>query len=156
MLIIVVTDHCEFLFPECSSNCFGLHMCTSSFAGSCCNFLAPSGDCRRSCPENSNSTDDFDCDCLPGFSGGDCSTDIDECSSNPCLNNGNCTDGINSFSCECGEGYTGVNCSVSMEQCDILCQNGGTCILDEGIPTCQCTRGFTGNLCQGIPSLSSP
>ncbi|XP_041474454.1 neurogenic locus Notch protein-like [Lytechinus variegatus] len=38
--------------------------------------------------------------------------DIDECSSNPCIN-GVCTDGLGSFTCTCDEGWIG-------EQCDIL------------------------------------
>ena len=139
-------------FPECSSDCFGLRMCTSSFASSCCNFLAPSGACESSCPSNSNSTDSFECECLPGFTGGDCSTDIDECSPNPCLNSGNCTDDINGFSCECDLGYTGMTCSEPIGDCgnDSNCENGGMCMRNtSGFFACQCPNGFSGSLCQG-------
>ena len=38
------------------------------------------------------------------------STDINDCSPNPCLNEGNCTDGVNSHNCSCVEGYNGTNC----------------------------------------------
>lgn len=41
------------------------------------------------------------------------SKDINECASNPCLNNGVCSDGINSFTCECRNGWTGPTCQYS-------------------------------------------
>ena len=37
-------------------------------------------------------------------------TDIDECGSNPCLNNGKCKDLIDKYTCECVGGYTGDRC----------------------------------------------
>ena len=37
-------------------------------------------------------------------------TDINECLSNPCLNDGKCENKINSYSCECVNGYTGNRC----------------------------------------------
>ena len=39
--------------------------------------------------------------------------DTDDCSSNPCMNGGTCTDGTNSYSCACAAGYEGVNCVKS-------------------------------------------
>ena len=40
-------------------------------------------------------------------------TDIDECSSNPCENDGTCTDGVNMYTCSCVAGYNGDNCEIS-------------------------------------------
>ena len=40
-------------------------------------------------------------------------SDINECSSNPCLNGGACVDQVNGYVCNCLAGYTGV-----------ICQNG--------------------------------
>ena len=38
-------------------------------------------------------------------------SDIDNCSPNPCQNNGICTDGVNSYTCDCsGTGFTGDIC----------------------------------------------
>ena len=42
-------------------------------------------------------------------------TDLDECELDPCLNDGSCIDGVNSFECACAEGFEGN-----------LCQNGKT------------------------------
>ena len=38
--------------------------------------------------------------------------DIDDCSSDPCLNGGACRDGVNSYTCTCALGYTGITCSM--------------------------------------------
>ena len=38
--------------------------------------------------------------------------DINECASNPCLNNGTCVDKINSFNCTCPEGWLGKRCAT--------------------------------------------
>ena len=36
--------------------------------------------------------------------------DVNECSSNPCLNGGTCTDTRNGFTCTCGAFVTGMRC----------------------------------------------
>ena len=38
------------------------------------------------------------------------STDIDDCSPNPCQNRGTCIDEVNSHSCSCVKGFGGTNC----------------------------------------------
>ena len=40
--------------------------------------------------------------------------DMDECSSNPCRNDGTCSDGINRFTCACASGYYGYRCGAGM------------------------------------------
>ena len=40
-------------------------------------------------------------------------SDIDNCQPTPCLNNGVCVDGLNSYSCDCTHGFVGENCSKS-------------------------------------------
>jgi Notch-like protein len=41
------------------------------------------------------------------------STDIDECSTSPCVN-GNCMDEINGYICTCNPGYEGPDCEIGM------------------------------------------
>ena len=38
--------------------------------------------------------------------------DIDECSSNPCMNGATCTDAVNSYTCACVTFYTGSHCET--------------------------------------------
>ena len=37
-------------------------------------------------------------------------TDIDECASQPCENNGTCSDDVNMFKCRCPQNFTGMMC----------------------------------------------
>ena len=54
----------------------------------------------------------YSCSCMDGYTGMNCQTDIDECSSNPCQNGGTCED-----SCSCTDGYTGMNCPIGIDEC---------------------------------------
>ena len=40
-------------------------------------------------------------------------SDVDECASNPCQNNGTCNDAINQFQCSCLAGFTDDMCQTS-------------------------------------------
>lgn len=41
-------------------------------------------------------------------------TDINECESSPCQNDGTCNDQINGYSCTCSDGYNGLLCENGM------------------------------------------
>ena len=59
----------------------------------------------------------FTCDCHPGYTGSFCESDIEECASDPCMNQATCVEnshneGVNhqvaaGYSCLCAPGYTG-------------------------------------------------
>ena len=38
--------------------------------------------------------------------------DINECSSNPCQNGGECMDAVNMYTCNCADGYEGTHCET--------------------------------------------
>ena len=47
-------------------------------------------------------------------------SDIDECSSNPCVNDGTCTDGVNGYVCDCPDEYTGDTCQGNESHLSLL------------------------------------
>lgn len=47
-------------------------------------------------------------------------SDIDDCESQPCQNNGTCTNMINDYLCHCTVGFNGRNCSNSKSGYDFL------------------------------------
>ena len=44
-------------------------------------------------------------------------SDVDECASMPCQNNGTCVDDINRFTCDCISGFMGRFCETSKTFC---------------------------------------
>ena len=41
---------------------------------------------------------------MAGFTGDTCSVNIDDCESEPCLNDGTCEDAVNGYVCHCHRG----------------------------------------------------
>lgn len=46
-------------------------------------------------------TDDYKCDCMPGWTGRNCEIDVNECAESPCKNGGICINGLNNYTCRC-------------------------------------------------------
>ncbi|KAK3607491.1 hypothetical protein CHS0354_010303 [Potamilus streckersoni] len=92
----------------------------------------------------------YRCTCAPGYTDKRCSTDINECLSNPCQYNGSCKDLVNGYNCTCIPGITGVHCETNIDECaSNPCQNGGSCTDHINGYTCNCTdTGFKGDNCQ--------
>uniref|UniRef100_A0A8C6QHG6 Neurogenic locus notch homolog protein 3 n=1 Tax=Nannospalax galili TaxID=1026970 RepID=A0A8C6QHG6_NANGA len=91
------------------------------------------------------------CTCPPGFTGGACDQDVDECSigANPCEHLGRCVNTQGSFLCQCGRGYAGPRCETDVNEClSGPCRNQATCLDRIGQFTCICMAGFTGTYCE--------
>ena len=74
---------------------------------------------------------------------------VDDCSPNPCLNGGTCTDGVNNYTCTCPAGFTGTNCEMC--SATVVCDDGDACTDDLCDPAGDCTTAPTdcddGNAC---------
>jgi len=93
----------------------------------------------------------YTCDCIDGYTGDDCETNIDDCAGNPCEHDGVCLDRVASYECDCsGTGYTGDTCETLIENCaQSPCENGGVCTDVGASRTCDCTgTGAQGESCE--------
>nr|XP_032833601.1 venom prothrombin activator porpharin-D-like [Petromyzon marinus] len=82
-------------------------------------------------------------------------SDGDQCSSNPCKNNGVCKDGINEYTCYCLSGYDGNTCEISKLGCTF--RNGGCQHFCQGSDeqfSCSCAKDYKlhadGKSCQPV------
>ncbi|XP_021564784.1 protein crumbs homolog 2 [Carlito syrichta] len=90
----------------------------------------------------------FLCRCPPGFAGDDCSVDMDECASRPCLNRGRCQDLPSGFQCHCPDGYAGLTCQEDVDEClSDPCLHGGTCNDTVAGYICRCPEAWGGPDC---------
>lgn len=104
----------------------------------------------------------YTCNCMPGYTGNNCETNIDDCVVNPCRNGGSCIDLVNGYKCVCKIPFTGRTCDYKMDPCHPnRCHNGAKCTPSPNYQdfSCNCPIGYTGRLCdQDINecALSSP
>ncbi|XP_071946555.1 IgGFc-binding protein-like isoform X2 [Antedon mediterranea] len=105
--------------------------------------------CDSNADCGANSDGEYGCHCRAGYSGdGVTCTDIDECSSNPCIN-GVCINLNNFYTCNCDVGWrdAAYNCDVYNGCVSNPCQNGGTCTILDSEYNCTCALGYTGTEC---------
>ncbi|PIK42630.1 hypothetical protein BSL78_20510 [Apostichopus japonicus] len=97
----------------------------------------------------------YDCLCLAGYEGKNCSVDKDDCAEGNCTNGSTCMDGIDMYTCECPESFIGDFCEfMVMTNCSQdVCENNATCVSknnpspgEDGF-TCECPTGYTGARC---------
>ena len=55
-----------------------------------------------------NTVGSYSCICVNGWSGPDCSENIDDCAGAACFNGATCHDRVGSFYCQCAPGKTGM------------------------------------------------
>ncbi|ESN95349.1 hypothetical protein HELRODRAFT_86753, partial [Helobdella robusta] len=70
------------------------------------------------------------------------------CKSDPCKNNGSCTNTGDDYECSCQAGYIGKTCSAIDYCVSNLCKNGASCRSLSGSFECKCLRNFYGRLCE--------
>ena len=91
----------------------------------------------------------YRCYCDAGFTGNNCTVNIDDCASNPCQNTATCVDGINAYTCDCVAGFNGTHCETDIDDCTANFCHTGTCIDHVNGYSCNCTdTGFTGLNCE--------
>ena len=63
------------------------------------------------CASTSTSCDEVSgtCTCQSGYTGSDCSVDINECTTATCTANSNCVNTAGSYMCRCEDGYASAN-----------------------------------------------
>ncbi|KAK3598970.1 hypothetical protein CHS0354_024642 [Potamilus streckersoni] len=92
------------------------HWCPAHYQTICvpiCEALGPGvSRCQNGGTCNNINSTYFSCDCVPGYTGSDCSTDINECESDPCQHAGVCKDLINDYNCTCPNRYDGKDCEI--------------------------------------------
>ncbi|KAF5299346.1 hypothetical protein FQA39_LY02519 [Lamprigera yunnana] len=85
---------------------------------------------------------------------------IDYCVNEPCMGQGLCLNGHNSYSCICSPRYSGKNCEIDLgnfcEKKPSMCKNGGTCVETNGNYRCNCLQGFIGKLILTFLNLTGP
>ena len=104
-----------------------------------------------------NSLQQYVCQCDQYKTGKACQSDSRPCSSNPCLNNGTCSNIINnnetSFQCICQSNlYYGTFCENKVDLClnktDVCIKGQCYCIVNGTQPMCKCLMDYSGKICE--------
>ena len=130
---------CDVGYNGDGHTCTNIDECTDTLPGTGLISLCNYGSCT-------DGIANYSCTCVPGYTGFDCSVQIDECLSNPCRH-GRCTNDVNGYTCSCPDGYTGQNCEVNINDCTSTLCGAGTCVDDIDDYTCQCPDNMTGDQC---------
>ena len=98
----------------------------------------------------------YSCACTSGFTGNQCQTNVNECSSTPCYNGGTCIDGVNMYQCVCPAGFNGPTCAQDINEClSSPCLNNATCLNLIAKFSCVCPTGFQGQWIFGSSEVSN-
>jgi hypothetical protein len=121
-------------------------LCAANSGLGTCN-AATTVDCETNCASISECN--MQCNCLDGYEGADCSINIDECASDPCMNGGACNDLVNDYSCDCTDtGFEGDVCEINIDDCLGVDCGTGTCVDGVTNYTCDCDAFYSGDHCE--------
>merc|ERR1711935_366815 len=82
---------------------------------------------------------------------------INECHTNPCQNQGTCTDVPSGYTCSCVPGTSGTNCEVNFDECsENPCGVHGTCTDLINSYKCECETGYSGLNCDSTCPTNDP
>ncbi|XP_078330906.1 uncharacterized protein LOC111125451 isoform X2 [Crassostrea virginica] len=92
------------------------------------------------------------CHCKAGWTGHNCSTDVEECTLSPgiCGENAICIEELGSFGCNCNKGFeksSSMNCS-NINECALgthTCHKDAVCTDTTGSYSCTCKEGYAGD-----------
>ena len=133
-------EQCEAIIDYCASDMPINGPCNDNSGAIACNDGSPM----------------YSCTCAAGFTGYNCSEDIDGCDPNPCQNDAICINLLHgAFQCLCNAGWTGELCDTDIDYCALdsslhgPCDDTGASNCTEANSTyvCTCTAGFTGYNC---------
>ncbi|XP_043843520.1 protocadherin Fat 2 isoform X3 [Dromiciops gliroides] len=87
---------------------------------------------------------------LKGVALTQCCSQSSECSQNPCLNGGQCSEtSREGYKCMCPAAFSGAHCELSGGSCESRpCLNGGNCLPKPGGASCSCLYPYTGDRCE--------
>ncbi|MBK6580485.1 MAG: hypothetical protein IPG17_30870 [Sandaracinaceae bacterium] len=99
----------------------------------------------------------FTCACDAGFTGPDCTADVNECgAANACSGHGTCSNQAPGFTCSCDPGFSGPACATNVDDCASLSCGSGTCVDEIGRAHCSCPTGTGGASCNVPADDCSP
>uniref|UniRef100_A0A8W8NC50 Fibrillin-1 n=1 Tax=Magallana gigas TaxID=29159 RepID=A0A8W8NC50_MAGGI len=136
-------NECDLQPPKCLQECYNTNECEEPYFGEDCSQICTCGQGMERCDPVTG------CVCKPGWTGGNCTVDINECENNQdiCGNEKVCQNLEGSYTCNCKEGFqkNGDSCD-DIDECSDITLN--TCSVDTncqnlyGNYTCNCKPGF--------------
>uniref|UniRef100_A0A6G1SNF6 Neurogenic locus Notch protein n=1 Tax=Aceria tosichella TaxID=561515 RepID=A0A6G1SNF6_9ACAR len=91
----------------------------------------------------------YQCICVNGWEGENCTENVNDCTTAACENNATCHDRVGNFYCECPPGKTGLFCQFDDGCFNNPCHPNATCDTApiDGKAICTCPPGFSGHDC---------
>ena len=109
------------------------------YTTNCVEFFISHAACTVRCINGSPNPACTACVCTSGYTGSDCTENINDCDPNLCVN-GRCIDEVGGYRCTCDPTWTATNCDTC------IVPNCDDCDSSRNPPVCrQCQRGFVAN-----------